>query len=138
MAQRLRGRRNAAEIRAHILPADVGDRLPATAADGTENASNRLTTVFHDLVESALQQRLHGLVEGLAAKMESRIAEIETAGVTRVEQRITDVVSLQGECLEKRASEIVSSRQSALEEDIRQYFASQEETARRAQHRGNS
>jgi len=106
---------------------------PATAAAGLHNPSDRLSTIFNELVESALQQRLHGLVEGLAARMEMRITAIETAAVTQVEQRITDMVRSQSELLEGRAAVIVSTRQLALEEGVRKYLADQEEEARSAQ-----
>ena len=110
----------------------TGQTLPASAG-GETNASDRLSTIFHELVESALQQRLHGLVEGLAARMEVRIGEIETAAVSQVEQRITAMVRSQGELLEGRATEIVSSRQAAMEKGVHDYLADQEETARHAQ-----
>ena len=106
---------------------------PTSAAGGANNASDRLSTIFHELVASALQQRLQGLVEGLAARMEARITDIETAAVTQLEQRVTDIVRSQSELLEGRSSEIVSSRQLALEEGAREYLEDQEESARRAQ-----
>jgi hypothetical protein len=106
---------------------------PTPTANGANSPSDRLSTFFQELVESALQQRVQGLVEGLAARMEARIAEIEMAAVTQVEQRVTTAVVSQSDLLERRAREIVLFRQSALEEDVRQYLASQEETARRTQ-----
>lgn len=104
-----------------------------TPGVGADTATDRLSTIFHELVESALQQRVHGLVEGLAARMELRIAEIETAAVTQVGQRVTAMVRSQSEQLEGRASEIVSSRQAAMEKGVQDYLADQEETARRTQ-----
>jgi len=107
--------------------------LSTPEAGGTTTPSDRLSTIFHELLESALEQRLRGLVEGVAARMEARITAVETDAVAQVEQRIANLVSSQGELLEKRASEIVSSRQSALEKGVREYLASQQGAARRAQ-----
>jgi diguanylate cyclase (GGDEF)-like protein len=98
---------------------------------GANTPSDRLSTIFHELVESALQQRLHGLVEGLAGRMEARVTEIEGAALSQMEQHMAGAVALQNETLEKRASELALSQQAALEEGIGRYLASQEETARR-------
>ena len=122
----------------HVFRPSVAQSHAATqplpsSAGGPDTATDRLSTIFHELVESALQQRLHGLVEGLASRMEVRITAIEKAAVTEVERRVTATVRSQSELLEGRASEIVSSRQQALEEGVRKYLADQEEEARCAQ-----
>ena len=113
-------------------PPPTVQALPPSAG-GVDTASDRLSNIFHELVESALQQRVHGLVQGLTSRMEVRIAEIETSAVAQVEQKITGMVRSQSELLEGRASEIVSTRQAALEEGVRKYLAEQEEEARSAQ-----
>jgi len=82
------------------------------------------------LVESALQQRLHGLVEGLAARMGERVREIQSEAIAEVERQVASVVTSRTELLEHRAAEVAASRQAALEGEVQRYLASQEEAAR--------
>ena len=103
--------------------------LRTTPSGGTDTASDRLSTIFHELVETALEQRVQGLVEGMAARMEGRIAEIEAAAMSQLEQRVTGLVESQSEGMKDRALEITSSRQAALEQSVREYLEAQEQAA---------
>jgi len=93
--------------------ANVGGQTPAT---------DRLSEIFNELVESALQARLLGLAERLGARVEARIAETETTTLARIEQQVLRVASSQSERLEKHAVEIVADQQQLLEQNVQKFL----------------
>ncbi len=100
---------------------------------GEAAATDRLSAIFNELVESALQARIPVLIERMGARVEERIAEIETTALTRLEQRIQVATRSQSETLERNALDIVASRQQLLEQNVRKLLEDAEATARNRQ-----
>ena len=102
--------------------------ISASSGEGTA-ATDRLSAIFNELVESALQARLLGLAERLGARVEARIAETEAAALARMEQQILRAVSSQSERLEKHAVEIVADQQQLLEQNVQKFLQNVEASA---------
>ena len=102
--------------------------ISASSGEGTP-ATDRLSAIFNEMVESALRARLLGLAERLGAQVEARIAETEATTLARIEQQILRVAASQSERLEKHAVEIVADQQQLLEQNVQKFLQNVEASA---------
>lgn len=93
-------------------------REAAGSRTGQTTATDRLSAIFNELVESALETRLLGLAERLSARVEARIAEAEAVALAHLDQHIHGVIAAQSERLEKTAVEFTTRQQQLFEQNV--------------------
>jgi len=96
---------------------------------GQISPSERLSAIFNELVESALQDRVVGVVDRLAARMEARIGEIEKDALTRIEERIQSAAASQSGALVRHTATFVAAQQKTLEQNVAQFLAASQSSA---------
>lgn len=108
---------------------------PSTAAGaaGQFNPTDKLSAFFSELVNSALQTRLLGLIEGVEKRIQNRVAEIESTTVSRIEEQIRSAAKDQSFSVQQRAREFVEAQQQALEQNVQRCVAEAEGATRQWQ-----
>lgn len=118
-----------------FLPGDlsVPHPSPVSGAMGQLNPTDKLSAFFNELVDSVLQARVLGLIEGVGKQIERRVNEIENSTVSRIEEQIQNTGNRHSDSMERRAIEYVAAQQQALEQKVRNYLAEAEDGARQRQ-----
>ena len=106
------------------------EKVGNSASFLTGNFTDRLSSIFNELVDSALQTKLLGLIDELGRKVEARAAEVESAVLSRAEQRLKAAALAQSQSLEQHAVEFTAAQQHTLEQNIQRFIESSEEEAR--------
>jgi hypothetical protein len=130
---------SAAELnRTALRPADPApgpapDYAPRTAGMGPINPTDKLFAFFNELVDSALQAKVLGLIDGVGKRIEQRVADIETGTLGRIEEQVQNTVQHQSEQMERRAAEYLTGQQQLLEQIVRDFLGASEQESRQRQ-----
>jgi hypothetical protein len=112
----------------------AAEMTPVHTAPGSGNPTDRLSAFFQELVETALSDRVKGVVQRMGERMELRVQQIEADALARAEQRIQAAADSHSSAMERRAADFVGSQQVALEQSVQQFLhAAEEGTLQRQQ-----
>ena len=109
------------------------DPAPLSGTQGQINPTDKLFAFFNELVDSALQAKVLGLIEGVEKRIQGRVGDIETSTMTRTEEQFQSAANRHGEAMERHALAYLGTQQQALEQNVRDYLAAAEEAARQRQ-----
>jgi hypothetical protein len=108
------------------------DSLPSAAAS-SDKPADRLSALFGELANVALQTRVADLIEEVRQRVDQQVAQIERMAVSRIEEQIQKLADHHSDLLKQRAAEYVEAQQLSLELRLSSYLAETEESARRRQ-----
>jgi hypothetical protein len=106
---------------------------PVSLGNTSPNPTDKLSAFFQELVETALRDRVMGVVQRISERMESRVQQIEADAISRVEQRVQSAANAMGEAMERRTLDFVGSQQVAVEQSVQEFLKAAETDARRQQ-----
>ncbi len=116
------------------LPIPLPMAMPESTPAHATSANDRFSALLNEMVESALQARVEGLIDRAGARLESRMAEVEASAMERTNKRISTAAEDHYERLDQHSESMVAARRIEFEQGLAKFAEASEAAATRRQH----